>query len=79
MVWPHRDRVEDVVSPFQRGSPGFEVVPDLAPIASEAVFHKISMSAFEAPLATFAMHDAQVAAFAIVGVATEVGIEPTVR
>jgi nicotinamidase-related amidase len=37
------------------------------------------MSAFEGTPLEFALRDAQVAAFAIVGVATEVGIEPTVR
>jgi nicotinamidase-related amidase len=79
MAWQRKDRVEDVVSPFLRDSPGFEIVPELAPIASEAVFDRLSMSAFEGTPLEFALRDAQVAAFAIVGVATEVGIEPTVR
>jgi len=79
MAWQRKDRVEDVVSPFLRESPGFEIVPELAPSASEAVFDKLSLSAFEGTPLEFALRDAQVAAFAIVGVATEVGIEPTVR
>ena len=79
MAWQRKDRVEDVVSPFLRDSPGFEIVPELAPIASEAVFDRLSMSAFEGTPLEFALRDAQIAAFAIVGVATEVGIEPTVR
>jgi nicotinamidase-related amidase len=79
MAWQRKDRVEDVVSPFLRDSPGFEIVPKLAPTASEAVFDRLSMSAFEGTPLEFALRDAQVAAFAIVGVATEVGIEPTVR
>jgi nicotinamidase-related amidase len=79
MAWQRKDRVEDVVSPFMRGSPGFEVVPELAPRESEAVFDRLSMSAFEGTPLEFALRDAQVAAFVIVGVATEVGIEPTVR
>ena len=37
------------------------------------------MSAFEGTPLEFALRDAQVIAFAIVGVATEVGLEPTVR
>jgi nicotinamidase-related amidase len=37
------------------------------------------MSAFEGTPLEFALRDAQLTAFAIVGVATEVGIEPTVR
>jgi biuret amidohydrolase len=79
MAWQRKDRVEDVVSPFLRGSPGFGIVPELAPIASEAIFDKLSMSAFEGTPLGFALHDAQVTAFAIVGAAIEVGIEPTVR
>jgi nicotinamidase-related amidase len=79
MAWQHKDRVEDVVSPFLRESPGSEIVPELAPSASEAVFDKLSLSAFEGTPLEFALRDAQVAAFAIAGVATEVGIEPTVR
>jgi nicotinamidase-related amidase len=79
MAWQREDRAEDVVSPFLRESPGFEIVPELAPSASEAVFDKLSLSAFEGTPLEFALRDAQVAAFAIFGVATEVGIEPTVR
>jgi biuret amidohydrolase len=79
MAWQRKDRVEDVVSPFLRDSPGFELVPELAPLASEAVFDKLSMSAFEGTPLEFALRDAGVTGFAIVGVATEVGIEPTVR
>jgi biuret amidohydrolase len=79
MAWQRKDRVEDVVSPFLRDSPGFELVPELAPIASEAIFDRLSMSAFEGTPLEYALRDAQVTAFAIVGVAVEVGIEPTVR
>jgi biuret amidohydrolase len=79
MAWQRKDRVEDVVSPFLRGSPGFEIVPELAPRKSEAIFDRLAISAFEGTPLAFALRDAQVAAFAIVGVATEVGIEPTVR
>jgi biuret amidohydrolase len=79
MAWQRNDRVEDVVSPFLRDSPGFALVPELAPLASEAVFDRLSMSAFEGTPLEFALRDAGVTAFAIVGVATEVGIEPTAR
>jgi nicotinamidase-related amidase len=79
MAWQRKDRVEEIVSPFLRDSPGFELVPELAPRASEAIFDKLAMSAFEGTPLEFALRDAQVAAFAIVGIATEVGIEPTVR
>jgi biuret amidohydrolase len=79
MAWQRKDRVEEVVSPFLRDSPGFELVPELAPRDSEAIFDKLSMSAFEGTPLEFALRDAQVTAFAIVGVAMEVGLEPTVR
>jgi biuret amidohydrolase len=79
MAWQRKDRVEDVVSPFLRDTPGFELVPEVAPLPSEAVFDRLSMSAFEGTPLEFALRDAQITAFAIVGVATEVGIEPTVR
>jgi biuret amidohydrolase len=79
MAWQRKDRVEDVVSPFLRDSPGFDVVPELAPLASEAIFDRLSLSAFEGTPLDFALRDAQVAAIAIAGVAIEVGIEPTVR
>jgi biuret amidohydrolase len=79
MGWQRSDRVEDVVSPLLRDSPGFRLVPELRPRASEAIFDKLSLSAFEGTPLAFALRDAQVSAFAIVGVALEVGLEPTVR
>jgi biuret amidohydrolase len=79
MAWQHKAAVEDVVSPFLRDSPGFQLVPELAPRDSEAIFDRLAMSAFEGTPLEFALRDAQITAFAIVGVATEVGIEPTVR
>lgn len=79
MAWQGKVDVDAVISPFLRGSPGFELVPDLVLRDSEAVFDKLSMSAFEGTPLEFALRDCQISAFAIVGVATEVGIEPTVR
>jgi nicotinamidase-related amidase len=79
MAWQRKDRVEDVASPFLRDSPGFQIVPELRPRTSEAVFDKLSLSAFEGTPLEFALRDTQVIAFAIVGAATEVGLEPTVR
>ena len=46
MAWQRVDRVEDVKSPFPQGSPQWQIVPELAPLASEAVSDKIAMSAF---------------------------------
>ena len=79
MAWQRKQRLEDVTSPFLRDSPGFQLLPELAPRSSEAIFDKLSMSAFEGTPLEFALRDCQITAFAIVGVAMEVGIEPTVR
>ncbi|MGH3764702.1 MAG: cysteine hydrolase family protein [Pseudonocardiaceae bacterium] len=79
MGWQRVDSVEAVSPWFLRDSPGFELLPELAPRATEAVFDKITMSAFEGTPLDIVLRDCGVNAFAIVGVATEVGIEPTVR
>lgn len=79
MAWQKVARAEDVRPWFLRDSPGFALVPEVAPRPSEAVFDKITMSAFEGTPLAIALRDCGVRSFAIVGVATEVGIEPTVR
>jgi nicotinamidase-related amidase len=79
MTWQRVERVEDVRPWFLRDSPGFQLVPDMTPQPTEAIFDKITMSAFEGTPLNIALRDCGVNAFAIVGVATEIGIEPTVR
>ncbi len=79
MAWQRVERAEDVHPWFLRDAPGFQIVPELVPRPSEAVFDKITMSAFEGTPLDIVLRDAGVNAFAIVGVATEIGIEPTVR
>ena len=79
MAWQRVDSVEAVSPWFLRDSPGFELAPELAPRPTEAVFDKITMSAFEGTPLDIVLRDCGVNAFAIVGVATEIGIEPTVR
>lgn len=79
MDWQRVDSPEEVVSPFLRDSPQFEIVPELAPRPTEAIFDKLAMSAFVGTPLDFALRDCGVDAFAIVGIALEVGIEPTVR
>ncbi|MGH3693525.1 MAG: cysteine hydrolase family protein [Pseudonocardiaceae bacterium] len=79
MTWQRVDSVAAVNPWFQRDSPGFDLIPELAPRASEAIFDKITMSAFEGTPLDIVLRDCGVNAFAIVGVATEVGIDPTVR
>ena len=79
MAWQRVERVSDVKPAFLRESPAFEITPELAPDPTEVVFDKITMSAFEGTPLNITMRDCGLIAFVIVGVALEVGIEPTVR
>jgi biuret amidohydrolase len=79
MAWQRVERAEDVQPWFLRDSPGFQLVPEVEPLPSEAIFDKITMSAFEGTPLDIALRDCGIVAFAIVGVATEIGIEPSVR
>jgi len=51
----------------------------MAPRAREAIFDKITMSAFEGTPLNIALRDCGISAFAIAGIAMEIGIEPTAR
>jgi nicotinamidase-related amidase len=79
MTWQRVDRAENVEPWFPRDSPQFQIVPELEPLPSEAVSDKIAMSAFSGTFLNMALRDLGLDAFAICGIATEVGIEPTVR
>jgi nicotinamidase-related amidase len=79
MVWQQVARATDVRPWFLRDTPGFELLPELAPRSSEAIFDKITFSAFEGTPLDIALRDCGITAFAICGVAMEIGIEPTVR
>jgi biuret amidohydrolase len=79
MAWQRTDSPEQVKPWFLRDSPGFQIAPDLAPRANEGIFDKLAMSAFEGTWLDFALRDCGIRSFIIVGVATEIGIEPTVR
>jgi len=79
LAWQKVDHVADLTPALLRDSPGFQIVPDLAPRPSEAVFDKITMSAFVGTPLDIALRDCGIVAFAIAGVALEIGIEPTVR
>jgi biuret amidohydrolase len=79
MAWQRVETVEQVSPQFLRESPGFQLIPELMPLPSEAVFDKITMSAFEGTPLNLVLRDCGINTVAIVGVAMEVGIEPTVR
>ncbi len=79
IAWQRVDRAEDVEPWFPRDSPQFQFVPELEPLPSEAVSDKIAMSAFSGTFLDMALRDLGLVSFAICGIATEIGIEPTVR
>lgn len=79
MAWQRVDDPDRVTPWFLRGAPGFGIVPELEPTADEAIFDKITMSAFEGTPLTIALRDCGSTALAIAGIAMEVGIEPTAR
>jgi len=79
MAWQRVKSPEEVKPWFLRDAPGFALIPELQPLPSEAIFDKITMSAFEGTPLDIALRDCGIDAFAIVGIAMEIGIEPTVR
>jgi nicotinamidase-related amidase len=78
-AWQRVGSVAEVHPWFLRDSPGFQLTPEVAPLPSEAILDKITMSAFEGTPLDIALRDCAINTVAIVGVATEIGIEPTVR
>jgi nicotinamidase-related amidase len=79
MAWQRVKSPEEVKPWFLPNSPGFPLVPEMNPLPSEAIFDKITMSAFEGTPLDIALRDCRIEAFAIVGIAMEIGIDPTVR
>jgi len=79
MAWQRTDSPEHVKPWFLRDDPSFQIIPALAPRPTEGVFDKLTMSAFEGTWLDFALRDCGINSFIIVGVATEIGIEPTAR
>jgi nicotinamidase-related amidase len=79
MAWQRTDDPAKVQPWFLRDSPGFAIVPELAPRPSEAIFDKLAMSAFEGTPLEMALRDCGITAVALIGIAMEIGIEPTAR
>ena len=78
-IWQRKAHASETRPLIPHGAPGFELTPALEPRASEGVIDKITMSAFEGTPLDIVLRDCGVRAYLIVGVALEVGIEPTVR
>lgn len=79
MAWQRKSSVEEVHPWFLRDSPGFALAPELEVRDDEVIFDKITFSAFEGTPLAIAMRDCGLKSFVICGIATEIGIEPTVR
>jgi nicotinamidase-related amidase len=79
MAWQKVKTVAEVTPWFLRDSPGFQLAPELCPRPTEVIFDKITMSAFEGTPLDIALRDCGINSFIIAGVATEIGIEPTIR
>jgi nicotinamidase-related amidase len=79
MTWQRVSSPDEVKPWFLRDSPGFQLIPEVGPLLGEAVFDKITMSAFEGTPLNIVLRDCGITAFAIAGIAMEIGIEPTVR
>jgi nicotinamidase-related amidase len=79
MAWQRVTSVDQVQPWFLRDAPGFQLAPELSPLPSEAVFDKITMSAFEGTPLDIALRDCGITSIVICGIAMEIGIEITVR
>lgn len=79
MAWQRKQDPAEVSSPFLRDSQAFQIAPELQPLSSEAVFDKLSMSAFEGTPLQFTLRDCGIRSLLLVGIALEIGIEPTCR
>jgi nicotinamidase-related amidase len=79
MAWQHLSDPDKVQPWFLRDSPGFQIVPELEPREDEAILDKITFSAFEGTPLAMILRDCGLMAFAIVGIAIEIGIDPTAR
>lgn len=79
LAWQRTDNPDEITPWFLRNAEGTKILPELGPRETEAVFDKLSMSAFEGTPLDFALRDCDIHTVLVCGVATEIGIEPTVR
>ncbi len=79
MAWQRVTDPRQVQPWFLRDSPGFQIVKELEPLPSEGVFDKLGMSALEGTPLNFALRDCGLSALIVVGIALEIGIDPTCR
>lgn len=56
-AWQRVTSSDDVKPWFLRDSPSFQLIPEVIPLSSEAIFDKITMSAFESTPLDIALRD----------------------
>ncbi|MFF4694989.1 cysteine hydrolase [Streptomyces chattanoogensis] len=78
-AWQHAERAADVVSPFPPDAAQTQLIAEMQPTSREVVIDKITMSAFEGTWLDIALRDCGITTVVVIGVALEIGIEPTVR
>jgi nicotinamidase-related amidase len=79
MAWQRAQHPDTIEPWFLPDAEATKIVSELAPLADEAVFDKLTMSMFDSTALNFALHDCGIRTIAIAGIAMEIGIEPTVR
>jgi nicotinamidase-related amidase len=79
LAWQRTDSPDKIKPIFLRDSPAFQIIPELQPLASEAIFDKITMSAFSGTPLEMALRDCGIRSFIVAGIALEIGIDPTCR
>jgi len=79
LAWQRADSPDKIQPMFLRDSPAFQIIPELQPLPSEAIFDKITMSAFVGTPLEIALRDCGIRSFIIAGIALEIGIDPTCR
>jgi nicotinamidase-related amidase len=77
MIWQQTDSPEKTSSVFLASAAATQIVPELAPSEDDVILDKVTMSAFAGTCLDIAMRDKGLVGFAIVGIALEIGIGPT--
>lgn len=79
MIWQKQEDPLKTKPAFLPSSEIAQIVPRVRPLETEVVIDKITMSAFEGTYLNIALRDLRIQSVAIVGIALDVGIEPSVR
>jgi len=79
LAWQRADSPDKIQPMFLRDSPAFQIIPELQPLPSEAIFDKLAMSAFAGTPLEMALRDCGIRSFIVAGIALEIGIDPTCR